>query len=165
MNQPKTIQELANKLGVSVSTINRRKKEPGAPKTLCHVAWEVFMPKAEKKRGRRPGVATETAQELRDSLIREQARKERAIASLRELELEIKEKSLMPESTIAETIAKICTPLRRLLDALPRAAAAAANPSKPMVAERAIRNALDERVFGELQKVMESIGIDDPAQD
>ena len=49
---------------------------------------------------------------------------------------------------------KTLTPLRRLLDALPRLIAASANPQNPMVAELAIRNGLDERVFAEIQKIL-----------
>ena len=42
----------------------------------------------------------------------------------------------------------------RFLDALPRLVAASANPQNPMVAEQAIRNGLDERVFAEIQKIL-----------
>ena len=86
--------------------------------------------------------------------ILEQGRKERAIASLRELELMRESESLVPQSEASETIIKTLTPLRRLLDALPRLVAASANPQNPMVAELAIRNGLDERVFAEMEKIL-----------
>ena len=88
------------------------------------------------------------------ALLLEQGRKERAIASLRELELKRESESLVPQSEVTETILKTLTPLRRLLDALPRLVAASANPENPMVAELAIRNGLDERVFAEIQKIL-----------
>ena len=87
-------------------------------------------------------------------LLLEQGRKERAIASLRELELKRESEDLIPQSEATETILKTLTPLRRLLDALPRLVAACANPQNPMVAELAIRNGLDERVFAEIQKIL-----------
>ena len=93
-------------------------------------------------------------EELRQRLVDEQGRKEAAIASLRELELKMKAESLVPESTLTETLLKLLTPLRRLLDALPRQAARIANPQNPNVAELAIRNVLDERVFAEIEKIM-----------
>ena len=87
-------------------------------------------------------------------LLLEQGRKERAIASLRELELKRESEDLIPQSDATETILKTLTPLRRLLDALPRLVAACANPQNPMVAELAIRNGLDERVFAEIQNIL-----------
>ena len=60
----------------------------------------------------------------------------------------------MPETEVADVLIKTLTPLRRLLDALPRLVAASANPQNPMVAELAIRNGLDERVFAEIQKIL-----------
>jgi hypothetical protein len=93
-------------------------------------------------------------EELRQRLIDEQGRKEAAIASLRELELRMKAESLVPETELIETLMKTLTPLRRLLDALPRQTAQMANPENPNIAELAIRNSLDERVFLEIQKIL-----------
>lgn len=104
---------------------------------------------------------TESSQELRDALVREQGRKEKAVASLKELELRMQEQNLVPESIIVERLNKLLLPLRRLLDALPRACASHANPAKPMVAEMAIRNALDDRVFTELSKILEQMKQED----
>ena len=92
--------------------------------------------------------------DLKKALLLEQGRKERAIAGLRELELKRESEDLIPQSEATETIIKTLTPLRRLLDALPRLVAASANPQNPMVAELAIRNGLDERVFAEIQKIL-----------
>jgi len=71
------------------------------------------------------------------------------------LELQQKRDSLVPESQLAEVIIKTLTPLRRLIDALPRAIASQANPGNPNIAELAIRNGLDDRVFGEIEKILE----------
>ena len=93
--------------------------------------------------------------DLKAKLTGEQTRKERALADLRELELQQKRDSLVPESQLAEVIIKTLTPLRRLIDALPRAIASQANPGNPNIAELAIRNGLDDRVFGEIEKILE----------
>jgi phage terminase Nu1 subunit (DNA packaging protein) len=91
--------------------------------------------------------------DLRKKLTEEQGRKEAAVASLRELELKMKAESLIPESEAAEKVIKLLTPLRRLLDGLPREIATMANPENPQIAELAIRNGLDDRVFSEIEKI------------
>lgn len=98
--------------------------------------------------------SSSTMEELRQRLVDEQGRKEAAIASLRELELKMKAESLVPQSEVSETIIKTLMPLRRLLDALPRQVSLIANPENPNIAELAVRNALDERVFAEIQKIL-----------
>lgn len=98
--------------------------------------------------------SSSTMEELRQRLVDEQGRKEAAIASLRELELKMKAESLVPQSEVSETIIKTLKPLRRLLDALPRHVSLIANPENPNIAELAVRNALDERVFAEIQKIL-----------
>lgn len=108
----------------------------------------------QKARTSKHGTAGQTMQELRQRLVDEQGRKEAAIASLRELELRMKAESLIPESEATELLLKLLTPLRRLLDALPRQIASQANPTEPAVAELAIRNGLDDRVFLEIQKIL-----------
>lgn len=158
-NKPLEWNELAEKLGVGISTIKRRRREGGAPTTPDPDQWREYLNKTVKRSGPMAGEPTGDMAHLRARLTQEQTRKEAALASLRELELSMKENQLVPESDLAETMAKLLTPLRRLLDALPRAAAAQANPAKPMVAEKAIRQTLDDRVFGELEKVMKAMGI------
>ncbi len=98
-------------------------------------------------------------EDLRQRLVDEQGRKEAAIASLRELELRMKAESLVPQSEVTETLLRLLTPLRRLLDAVPRQTARLANPENPNIAELAIRNVLDERVFSEVEKIMTDNGI------
>ena len=94
-----------------------------------------------------------TMDDLRKKLTEEQGRKEAAVASLRELELKMKADSLIPESEAAVKVVKLLTPLRRLLDSLPREVASMANPENPQIAELAIRNGLDDRVFSEISKI------------
>ena len=50
-----------------------------------------------------------------------------------------------------EAIRKVLEPLRRLLDALPKAVAIQANPNDPVLAEEAIRDGL-RRVFQMIQE-------------
>ena len=68
----------------------------------------------------------------------------------------MKAESLVPQSEVTEILLKTLTPLRRLLDALPRQVASMANPSNPNIAELAVRNTLDERVFAEIVKILNS---------
>ena len=92
-------------------------------------------------------------EELRQRLVDEQGRKEAAVASLRELELKMKAESLVPEYELAQSLTKLLTPLRRLLDGLPRQVASQANPENPNIAELAVRNVLDDRIFSEIVKL------------
>ena len=96
----------------------------------------------------------EDIQDLKAKLIQAQERKEQAIAQMRELELSQKKGELIPATEATEAVLKILTPLRRLLDALPKLVAPHANPNNSHVAERAVRQVLDEHVFGEMQKIL-----------
>lgn len=120
--------------------------------------WRLWRDNRLPTQGRDTKFEAASIADLKKALLLEQGRKERAIASLRELELKRESESLVPQSEASETIIKTLTPLPRLLDALPRLVAASANPENPMIAELAIRNGLDERVFAEMQKI--SLGQD-----
>lgn len=149
--------DLVDFLGITAARISELakdgvivRKEHG--RYLFHQSVKNYIAMLQKARTSKHGTG-QTMQELRQRLIDEQGRKEAAIASLRELELRMKADSLIPESEAIETLMKLLTPLRRLLDALPRQIAAQANPNNPSIAELAIRNGLDERVFLEIEKI------------
>lgn len=159
----KTWKALSEELGIAHNTLTKWKRENAGscPDNKSLSAWQAWM--AERKSsGKGSGrIALDgknyTKQDLIDlkgQLTGEQARRERAMANLRELEFRMKSESLVPQSEVSETLIKLLTPLRRLLDALPRQAARMANPQNPNVAELAIRNVLDERVFAEIEKIM-----------
>lgn len=95
--------------------------------------------------------------ELKKRLTSEQGRKEAALASLRELELYQKQHSLIPESEAIRVVVGLLTPLRSLLDSMARQVSAQCNPSEPAIAELAIRNYLDERIFTACQKIISDI--------
>lgn len=152
--------ELVDLFGVSAQTISNLAKDKviirAGKKTGRYKAWgsiKNYIRMLQKGRNSKHG-SSSTMEELRQRLIDEQGRKEAAIASLRELELKMKAESLVPQSEVSETIIKTLTPLRRLLDALPRHVSLIANPENPNIAELAVRNALDERVFAEIQKIL-----------
>lgn len=118
-------------------------------------AWESirnYIRLLQKNRKSKHG-SSASMDDLRKKLTEEQGRKEAAVASLRELELRMKAESLIPESEAAMKVIKLLTPLRRLLDGLPREIAAMANPENPQIAELAMRNGLDDRVFSEIEKI------------
>ena len=70
---------------------------------------------------------------------------------MKELQLQRERDGLVPMSEAREAINRTLQPLRQLLDALPRAAALAANPTEPAHAEEAIREELD-KVFRMIQE-------------
>ena len=150
---------LTELLGVSHVTIAQLAKDGVLKRKKAGVYYALdsikgFINHLRINRKTKHGVGSENNSELRDMLIREQARKEKALASLRELELKMKEQSLVPESDVMDRLKDVLIPLRRLLDALPRAVASQANPQQPNVAEVAIRRALDKRVFSEMQRIL-----------
>ena len=156
---------LVELLGVSHVTVAQLAKDGVLKRKKTGVYYALdsiknYIAYIRKNRKTKHGAGNESNQELRDMLIREQARKERALASLRELELEMKEKSLVPESDLLERLSDCLIPLRRLLDALPKAVASQANPGEPNVAEVAIRKGLDQRVFSEIQRIMKKTNED-----
>lgn len=145
---------LAEALGIAQNTLRLWRADPSSPSSKDITEWRLWRDNRLPTQGRETKFEAASIADLKKALLFEQGRKERAIASLRELELKRESESLVPESEVTETILKSLTPLRRLLDALPRLVAASANPQNPMVAELAIRNGLDERVFAEIQKIL-----------
>jgi tRNA U55 pseudouridine synthase TruB len=110
------------------------------------------------QKGRKSAHGTSASmEELRQKLVEEQGRKEAALASLRELELYQKQHALIPESEAIRVVVGLLTPLRRLLDAMPRQVASQCNPSEPAIAELATRNYLDERIYSTCEKIIKDL--------
>lgn len=145
---------LAEALGIAQNTLRSWRSDPSSPKSKDITEWRLWSENRLPTQGRDTQFEAASIADLKKALLVEQGRKERAIASLRELELKRESESLVPETELAAKIVKTLTPLRRLLDALPRLVAATANPQNPMDAELAIRNGLDERVFAEMEKIL-----------
>lgn len=162
MKKAKTWKEIAEEIGVTPETLSRWRKENGdTPKTKDIEAWTLWTASranAQEKGGGRIAIdgreytAADIA-DLKAKLIAAQERRENAMAQIRELELQQKRDNLIPESEATEKLIRLLTPLRRLIDALPRQVAAQANPSNPNIAELAIRNGIDERIFSEIEKL------------
>lgn len=158
----KTWKQIAEQIGVTAQTLSRwRKQNDTCPKTKDLEAWKLWTQDRANAQEQGAGrIAVEgkeyTAADIADlkaKLIAAQERRENAMAQIRELELSQKRENLIPESEATETLIKLLTPLRRLLDALPRQVASQANPADPNIAELAIRNGLDDRVFSEIEKL------------
>jgi hypothetical protein len=145
---------LAEALGIAQNTLRSWRLDSTSPKSKDITEWRSWRDNRLPTQGRDTKFEAASIADLKKALLLEQGRKERAIASLRELELKRESEDLIPQSEATESIIKTLTPLRRLLDALPRLVASSANPQNPMVAELAIRNGLDERVFAEIQKIL-----------
>ncbi len=158
----KTWKQIAEALGVTQPTLSKwRRESDNCPQTKDLEAWKLWAAdramSQEQGAGRiavsgREYTAADIA-DLKAKLIAAQERRENAMGQIRELELAQKRDNLIPESEAAEALIKLLTPLRRLLDALPRQVAAQANPANPNIAELAVRNGLDERVFSEIEKL------------
>jgi len=158
----KTWKQLAEAIGITQQTLSKwRRDSSDCPQTKDLEAWQLWSANRatsqEKGAGRiavsgREYTAADIA-DLKAKLIAAQERRENAMGQIRELELAQKRDNLIPESEATETLIKLLTPLRRLLDALPRQVAAQANPANPNIAELAIRNGLDDRVFSEIEKL------------
>ncbi len=151
--------ELVELFGISAQSISNLAKDGVAVRVAngrykTYESIKNYIRMLQKGRKSKHG-STASMEELRQRLIDEQGRKESAVASLRELELKMKAESLIPESEATETLMKLLTPLRRLLDALPRQIAAQANPENPNIAELAVRNGLDDRIFDQIQKILD----------
>ena len=158
----KTWKQIAEHLGVTPQTLSKwRRDNKECPKTKDEEAWKLWAENRANSQEKGAGrIAVEgkeyTAADIADlkaKLIAAQERRENAMAQIRELELYQKKENLIPESDAAEALIKLLTPLRRLLDALPRQVASQANPANPNIAELAIRNGLDERVVNEIEKI------------
>ncbi len=158
----KTWKQIAEHIGVTPQTLSKwRKDNENCPTTKDSEAWKLWAAtranSQEKGSGRIAVAGKEyTAADIADlkaKLIAAQERRETAMAQIRELELYQKKENLIPESDATEAMIKLLTPLRRLIDALPRQVASQANPADPNIAELAIRNGLDERVFSEIEKL------------
>lgn len=161
--KPKIWKEVAEHLGVTQSTLAKwRKKFENCPESKNLMEWSSWVAEHASKQKQGAGklkidgkeYTAEDIHDLKAKLIAAQERRESAMAQIRELELEQKKDNLVPESEAAEAVVKLLTPLRRLLDALPRQVAAQANPSDPAIAELAFRNGLDDRVFAEIKKIL-----------
>jgi len=158
----KTWKQLAEAIGITQQTLSKwRRNSDDCPQTKDLEAWQLWSANRatsqEQGAGRiavsgREYTAADIA-DLKAKLIAAQERRENAMGQIRELELAQKRDNLIPESEATETLIKLLTPLRRLLDALPRQVAAQANPANPNIAELAIRNGLDDRVFSEIEKL------------
>lgn len=96
----------------------------------------------KRDRGSSSG-STGTFLGLKEQLLRASIVKTEAEGRLKEYEAEIAQKNLVSLDEAKTYIAEILSPVRTLLDALPKACAVKANPSDPQLAEEAIREAVD----------------------
>lgn len=160
----KTWTQVAEALGVATNTLRAWRTEEGSPKSKDLTEWKRFITErkagVEGKGSGRIVVDGETYTEAdirrwKAKKLEGEAMKEEFAGKLRELEYRQKAENLIPESEAAEKIIKVLTPLRRLLDSMPRHCSAMANPQEPMIAELAMRNFLDDRVFSEIVKIVE----------
>lgn len=148
-----TAQELADELGVSRRTIFYLRRNADAPAGTDLDEWKHFLESRAmlEDSGQIDSLLPEELQKTKHRLLKAQAGKEEAMRRLRELELEQEEKQLVPASAAREALKAVLGPVRASLDSLPKLAAHHANPDDPLLAERAIEDAL-ENVFKQIEK-------------
>ncbi len=159
-NQITTWAQLAKHLNVTTMTLHRHRKK-GGPETKDVDQWRHYLvqQRAVEPRGGAAVLVDGKAytagdiQDLRGRLLAAQERHHSASAGLRELQLQKEQQNLLPEQILIEKYQQTMVPLRRLIDALPRSVAHRANPGNPSVAEKAIRQDLNERVFSEMARI------------
>ena len=147
------VSDLARALNLTTKSIYYMRANHGAPLSSDPEEWKNFLGRRAIEKGR-PGAGRQNSEidhKLRLKLLRARVGKEEANRKLRELELERQTENLVPMAEAKEAIRKVLEPLRRLLDALPKAVAIQANPNDPVLAEEAIRDGL-RRVFQMIQK-------------
>jgi len=76
--------------------------------------------------------------------VKEQGEGQNIRNQLNTLELREKSEGLVPMAEAHDAIKAVTEPLRRLLDAMPKAVAVRANPADPQLAEEALREGLDQ---------------------
>lgn len=142
--EPKTAQELANALGVSRRTIFHLRKTANAPEGNVLSEWREYLEARalETGDGKSSSQLPEEVASARMRLLKAQAGKEEANRKLREYELEVKEQNLVPMADAKAAVRRVLSPLRGLLDGLPKAVAHHANPTNAIMAEEAIDEGL-----------------------
>lgn len=159
-NHVKTWQQLADALGFSVVWLRQLRADSDAPKTKDVSEWKRYLANRAPAQGQKDSQG-ESMAALKLQLMVERTKKEAALAGLRQIELRREEQNLVPESFAVDRMRKTLVPLRKLLDSLPRACASQCNPQQPMVAEIALREALDERVFSEMVRIIDRFEAED----
>jgi hypothetical protein len=144
-----TYKTLAQALGIDSRTLRRWRTDPDAPTGLELGEWIRWRTAkaAVEQRGRPSGSESSELAELKRKLVFELARKESAIASLRELEAEQQRKNLKPKADIHKFVERFTEGLRKALEALPEGLAGLANSNAPATAEAALKGYLSERVL------------------
>lgn len=157
---PATWKALADALNVTPQTLRAWRAEPDSPASKAVEDWQAWLDARLPSQGQAEAGGQSIAA-LKTQLLIEKTRKEAALAGLRQLELQQKEKGLIPETEAVDRMIRTLGPLRQLLDSLPRAVASQANPACPMEAEVAIRRSLDENVFTEICKIIDELSNQD----
>ena len=150
-----TVVALAKAMGVTPKTIRLLRKTQDGPLENSVAKWKRFFIARASSSDQTMQVSDEfmpeELQRLRAKLLRAQAGKEDAVRKLKELELKRIEENLVPMDDARKAIKKVLSPLRALLDQMPKAAGAKANPTDPVHGEESIREHL-EGIYQAMEK-------------
>ena len=146
---------LAKAMGVSTKTIYHLRRERGGPAGNDVEEWARFMMERASATDQTMRIADEFMPEeirrLRAKLLRAQAGKEEAMCRLKEIELKRTTENLVPMGDARKAIKRVLSPLRELLNQMPKAAGAKVNPADPVHGEEGIREHLDG-IFQAMEK-------------
>jgi hypothetical protein len=139
--------ELSKHLQISRKALWEHRKKKGCPLTLNVQEWQGYLTKRANVDN--PHWQNEEFQDadikgMRAKLLHAQTGMQEANLKLKEYELKRVEQELVPMSSAKDAIKKVLSPLRSLLDALPKSAAVQLNPTDPVHAEVGLRDALDK---------------------
>jgi len=101
-----TYRQLADELGVTTVTLRKWRTQDGSPKSKDPEEWRRWKDERWPAQGRDTIAEAETLADLKRALLSERGRKEKALASLHELQLNRERDSLIPES---EAVEKMCS--------------------------------------------------------
>ncbi len=153
-----TVIALAKAMGVTPKTIRLLRKTQGGPVDNSVAQWKRFFIARASASDHTMQVSDEfmpeELQRLRAKLLRAQAGKEDAVRKLKEIELKRIQDNLVPMGDARKAIKKVLSPLRALLDQMPKAAGGKANPTDPVHGEESIREHL-EGIYQAMEKEFE----------
>ncbi len=143
---------MARTLGISPHTLLRWRKDETAPTDKAVEPWREYLREREAVTKQGSGKVTIGGKsftagdviDLRARLVKEQGEGQNIRNQLNTLELREKSEGLVPMAEAHDAIKAVTEPLRRLLDAMPKAVAVRANPADPQLAEEALREGLDQ---------------------
>lgn len=158
-NNKTTWQEIANELGISLTTLKAHRQKADSPKTQDKQAWVDWYATKQALGGRGSGQnktikvdgQTYTANDiarLKARLLDAQGQGELLKNRVKEIDIAQKEKDLVPRQEAQEAINSVLIPIKQGLDTMAASIAHKCNASDPAHAKEIIRQYIDKLLRG-----------------